>query len=121
MEIGTSRSKKTFRTELGLETVECLPLALERVYDVQCGHSLPAGVLCVSHGVTDNILKEVPQNATDFFVDITADSLDAATTGETTDCRLRDTLNVFTHDFSMPLGATLSETFATFATTGHEK
>jgi hypothetical protein len=61
----------------------------------------------------------VPQDTSDFFVDIAADSLDTATTSETPDCRLGDALDVFPHHLPMPLGTTLSETFATFAATRH--
>jgi hypothetical protein len=61
----------------------------------------------------------VTKDAADFFADITTDSLDTASTGETSNCWLRNLLNVFTHHFSMSLGTAFSKTFATFAASGH--
>ena len=46
-------------------------------------------------------------------------TLDATTARETTDRGLRDTLDVLTHDLTMPLGTTLTETFTTLASARH--
>lgn len=44
------------------------------------------------------------------------DTLDTATTGETTDRGLGDSLDVVTKNLPVTLGTTLSETLSTFAT-----
>jgi hypothetical protein len=46
------------------------------------------------------------------------DTLDTATTRETTDGRLGDALDVVAKNLAMALGSTLSEAFATFAACG---
>lgn len=48
-------------------------------------------MLCVSHRVTNDVLQEDLENATGLLVDETRDTLDTATTSETTDGRLGDT------------------------------
>ena len=44
------------------------------------------------------------------------DTLHTTTTSETTDGRLRDTLDVVTKNLAVTLGTTLAETLSTFAT-----
>ena len=46
------------------------------------------------------------------------DTLDAATTGETTDGGFGDTLDVVTEDFAVAFGAAFAETFSSLATCG---
>jgi hypothetical protein len=108
-------------TFAGLETIEGLALALEGVDDIQCGDSLSPCVLGVCDGVSNDTFEEVTKDATDFFVDVAADSLDAASARQTPDGRLRNSLDVFTHDLSVSLGATLSKTLSTFAASRHPK
>lgn len=62
-------------------------------------------MLGVGNRVTNDVLKEDLENATSFFVNQTADALDAATAGETTNGRLSDTLNVVAKDFAMAFRA----------------
>ena len=71
----------------------------------------------VGDGVTDHVLEEHLENTASFLVDEPRDSLDTATTGKTTDGRLRDALDVVTQNFAMAFGASLSESFASFAAT----
>ena len=63
-------------------------------------------MLGIGDRVTNDVLEEDLENATSFFVDQTADTFDAATTGETTNGRLGDTLNVVAENLAMTLGAT---------------
>jgi hypothetical protein len=115
-----NRGKLEDRIEqIGLETIKSPPLPFEGINHIQCSHCLPPRVFSVRNGITDDVFKEMTKDTADFFVDITTDSLDTASTSETSDCWLRNTLNVFTHHFSMPLGPTFSKTFATFASSGH--
>jgi hypothetical protein len=59
------------------------------------------------------------KDTTDLFVDIAADSLHATSTSEPSDGRLRDALDVLTHDLSVSLRATFAETLTTFAASRH--
>ena len=49
-------------------------------------------------------------NTTGLFVDQTGDTLDAASTSETTDCGFGNTLDVVVEDLAVTLCAVLSET-----------
>ena len=97
------------------ETVKGLSLTLEGVDNVHGCDGLSAGVLGVGDGITDDILKEDLEDTTSFFVDQTRDTLDTTTTGKTTNSGLGNTLDVITKDFSVTLGASLSESFSSFS------
>jgi hypothetical protein len=101
------------------ETVESTALSLESIDDVQRSNSLALGVLSVSNGITDDVLKEDLQDTTGFLIDETRDTLDTTTASKTTNGRLGNTLNVITKNLAMTLGSSLSETFSTFAATSH--
>lgn len=90
-------------------------LPLQGVYDIQRSDSLPLGVLGVGDGVADDTLKEGLEDTTCFLVDHSRDTLDTATTSQTTDGRLGYALDVVTKDLPVTLGTTLSEALATFA------
>ena len=94
-------------------------MAFQGVNDVHGGDRLPLGVFRVGDGVTDHVLEEHLENTASFLVDETGDALDTATTGKTADGRLRDALDVVTQNFAMAFGASLSESFASFAATSH--
>ena len=104
---------------LTTKTVQSTALAFEGVDNVHGSDSLPLGVLGVGDGVTDHVLEEHLQDTTGFFVDETRDTFHASTTGKTTDGRLGDTLDVITKNLAMPLGASLSETLSSLATSCH--
>ena len=76
-------------------------------------------MLGVRDGVTNHVLEEDLEDAARFFVDETGDTLHAAATSETTDCWLRDSLDVVAQNLAMTLCASFSETFASFATARH--
>ena len=73
-------------------------------------------MLSVGDGVTDDTLEEGLEDTTGLLVDHGGDTLDTTTASETADSGLGDTLDVVTQDLAVTLGATLSETLATFAT-----
>ena len=104
---------------LSTETVEGAALALKSVDDIERGDSLALGVLSVGDGIADDILEEDLEDGAGLLVDEAGDTLDTTTTGETTDSRLGDTLDVVTENLAMALGTTLSETLSTFAATRH--
>ena len=107
------------KEDLTSETVKGLSLTLEGIDDVHGSHGLTASMLRVSDTVTDHILQKDLQDTTSLFVNQTRDTLDTTTTGETTNGRLGNTLDVIAKDLAMTLGATLSESLASFSTSGH--
>ena len=95
-------------SNLSAETVEGLSLTLEGVDDVHGSDSLTTSMLGVGDRVTDDVLEEDLEHTTGLLVDETRDTLDTATTSETTDSGLGDALDVVTKDLTMTLGASLS-------------
>ena len=111
---------KQLSTEcLAAEAVEGAALALERVDDVHGGDRLSAGVLGVCDGVTYNVLKEYLKDTTSLLVDESRDSLDTSSTSETTNGGLGNSLDIVSQDFSVTLGASLSESFSSFSSSRH--
>lgn len=104
---------------LTAETVQGTSLSFKCIHYVHGSHGLPLGVLGVSDGVTDNVFQENFENTTSLFVDQTRNALHTATSCQTTDGGLRDTLDVIAEYFPVPLGTTFPQTFATFASTRH--
>ena len=102
------------------ESVQSASLTLQSVHNVHGSHGLPLGVLCVCDGVTDHVLEEHLQHSTSLLVDQARDSLHTTTASETTDGWLGDTLDVITQHLPVTLGATLSESFASFTTSRHD-
>ena len=100
---------------LTTETVKGTALALEGIDNVERSDSLALGVFGVGDGITDDTLEEGLEHTTSLLVDHGRNTLDTATTSETTDSWLGDTLDVVTQDLSVALGSALSKTFAAFA------
>lgn len=90
-------------------------MSLEGIDNVEGGDSLAFGVLSVGDGVTDDTLEEGLEDTASLFVNHGRDTLDTATTSETTDGRLGDTLDVVTQNLAVTLGTTLAEALATFS------
>ena len=103
------------------ETVEGLSLALEGVDNIHGRDSLTTSMLSVGDRVTDDILKEDLKHTAGLLINETGDTLDTTTTSKTADGRLGDALDVIAKDLSVTLGASLSKTFASFSTTGHDE
>ena len=76
-------------------------------------------MLGVGDRVTDDVLEEDLEHTAGLLVDETGDTLDTATTSETANGGLGDSLDVIAKDLAVTLGASLSKTFATFSATGH--
>jgi len=106
---------------LSSETVQGLSLTLKGVDDVHTGDSLTTGVLGVGDRVADDVLQENLEDTTSLFIDETRDTLDTTTTSKTTDSGLGDTLDVITKDLAVTLGSSLSQSFSSFSTAGHDK
>ena len=107
-------------TRLSSETVEGASLALEGIDDVEGGDGLTLGVLGVSHGIANDVLEKDLENRTGLLVDEARDTLNTATTGQTTNGRLGDALDVVAENLAMALGASLSETLSSFTTARHD-
>ena len=94
-------------------------MSLESVDDVHGCDGLSLGVLGVGDCVTDHVLQERLEDAAGLFVDEARDTLDSSSAGETTDGWLGDALDVVSQDLPVTLGASLSESFASFAAARH--
>ena len=106
---------------LASETVEGSALAFEGVHHIHSRHRLPLGVLGVGNSVADNVLEEHLENTTGLLVDESGDALYTSSTCQTADGRLGDTLDVITEHLAVALGASLSKSLSSFATTGHDE
>ena len=87
--------------------------------DVHGHDGLAASMLGVYDSVSDEICEEDLEHTTDLLVDETRDALDAATTSETADGGLGDATNTVTENLAVALGASLSESLASFTTSRH--
>ena len=104
---------------LTTETIEGSALSLQSIDDIHSGDSLSLGVLSVSDGISDDVLKEDLEDTSGLLVDQTADTLDTTSAGQSTDGWLGDTLDVITQDFAMSLGASFAQSFTSFSSSGH--
>ena len=103
--------------DLAAEAVEGSALSLEGVDDVHGGDGLSSGVLGVGDSVSDDVLKEDLEDTSGLLVDEAGDSLDAASSGQSPDGGLGDSLDVVSKDLSVL--SSLTETFASFSSAGH--
>ncbi len=105
------------------ETVEGAALALQSIDHIEGSDRLAAGVLCVGHGILNNLLKEDLQNTSGLLVDEAGDALNTTTTRKATDGGLGDTLNVVAQNLTREaLSAALTSTFASSLTSSrHSK
>ena len=65
-------------------------MSLEGVDNIEGSDGLSAGVLGVGDGVPDHVLEEASEDGAGLLVDVGADALDTATTGESADSGLGD-------------------------------
>lgn len=96
-------------------------MAFQGVDDVHGGDSLALGVLSVGDCIPDDVLEEDLQDSSGFFVDESRDSLHATSSGQSSDGWLGDALDVVSQDLSVTLGASLSESLASFASSRHDE
>ena len=76
-------------------------------------------MLGVGDGITDDILKEDLEDTTGLLVDQARDTLDTTTASQAADGGLGDALDVVTQNLAVTLGASLSESLASLASSGH--
>ena len=101
------------------ESVQGTSLAFQGIDNVHGSDSLPLGMLSVCHSISDHILQEDLEDTSSFFIDETWDTLYSASASQSTDGRLRDTLDIVTQNLSVTLGASLSKSFSSFTTSRH--
>ena len=101
------------------ESVQGTSLSLQSVDDVHGSDGLSLGVLGVGHSISDHVLQEDLEDSSGLFVDETADTFHTTSTSQSTDSGFGDTLDVITQNFSMTLGASLSQSFSSFASSRH--
>ena len=94
-------------------------MTLEGVDDIHSGDSLTASMLGVGDRVTDDVLKEDLEDSTGLLVDESRDTLDSTTTRQTPDGGLGDALDVIPQHLPVPLGTSLAESLASFASSSH--
>ena len=110
---------RVFAGCLTSESVQSTSLPLQGVDHVHGSDSLPLGVLGVGDSVPDHVLKEHLEDTTGLLVDESRDTLDSTTTRQTPDGGLGDALDVVTQHLAVTLGASLSQSLASFATSSH--
>ena len=111
-----SRPNKSCKSRcLAAEAVEGLALPLEGVDDIHGGDGLPAGVLGVGDGVTDDVLEEHLEDTAGLLVDEAGDALDTTPARKTADGGLGDALDVVPEDLAVPLGSALSESLSSLS------
>merc|ERR1719249_21657 len=109
------------QVKLASKAIEGPTLPLQCVYHIHCGHSLPLGMLCVGHSISDDILQEDLENTPGLLVDETTDALDTTPSCKSPDSRLGDPLDVIPQHFTVSLGSTLTQALATFASSSHSR
>ena len=101
------------------ESVEGTSLPLEGIDHIHSGDSLPLGVLSVGDSIPDHVLQEHLEDTTGLLVDESRDTLDSSTSRQTPDCGLGDALDVIPQHLTVTLGASLSKSLSSFATSSH--
>ena len=94
-------------------------MPLEGIDDIHGGDSLPLGVFGVGDSIPDDVLKEDLEDSTGLLIDESRDTLDSSTASQTPDGGLGDSLDVVSQHLTVTLGASLSESLSSFATSSH--
>ena len=111
--------RQSGRESLASKSIEGASLPLEGIDNIHGGDSLPLGVFGVSDGIPDDVLKEDLEDSTGLLIDETRDTLDSSTASQTPDGGLGDSLDVVSQHLTVTLGASLSESLSSFATSSH--
>ena len=104
---------------LAAEAVKSSTLSLQSVHHFHSSDGLSLGVLGIGDSITYDVLEEHFQHPACLFVDQSWDSFNSTTACQSSDCRLGDALDVVSKDFSVSLGASFSQTFASFSSSWH--
>ena len=101
------------------ESVEGTSLPLQGIDHIHGSDSLPLGVLGIGDSVPDHVLQEHLEDTTGLLVDESRDTLYSSTSRQTPDCGLGDALDVIPQHLTVTLGASLSKSLSSFATSSH--
>ena len=101
------------------ESVEGTSLPLEGIDNIHGGNGLPLGMFGVGDSIPDDILKENLEDSTGLLIDESRDTLDSSTASQPSDGGLGDALDVVSQHLAVTLGASLSESLSSFATSSH--
>ena len=101
------------------ESIQGTSLPLEGIDHIHGGDSLPLGVFGVGDGIPDDVLEEHLQDSTGLLIDQSRDTLDSSTSRQTPDGGLGDALDVIPQHLTVTLGASLSKSLASFASSSH--
>ena len=91
------------------KAIECLPLSLESIHDIERCDGLALGVLTIGDRVLDHRLEEVLQDISRFLVDQRRYTFDTASAGQAADGWLGDPENRLSDCL---LGVTLGPDFS---------
>ena len=105
---------------LASESVQSSALSLQSIDNIHGSDSLPLGVLSVGDSISDYILQEYFENSSGLLIDQSRDSLHSASSCQTSDSRLGDSLDVISQNLSVPLSASLAKSLASFASSRHD-
>merc|ERR1712025_910365 len=105
--------KAILRNRIG----SCPPL--QGIHNIHSSDGLPLGMLGVGDSIPDDILQEDLEDAPSFLVDESTDPLDTTPPCKSPDSRLGDTLDVIPQHLAMSLGTSLTQAFASFASSSH--
>ena len=101
------------------ESVQGASLPLESIDNIHGGDGLPLGVFSVGDSIPDDILQEHLENSSGLLVDESRDPLDTTPPRQTADGRLGDSLDVISQHLAVTFGTTLSQSFASLASSSH--
>ena len=104
---------------LTAEAIEGAALPLQGIDHIHGSDSLPLGVLSVGDSVPDDVLEEHLKDTSGLLIDEARDTLDTTTACQTADGGLGDALDVVPEDLPVALGASLSESLASLASSSH--
>jgi len=101
------------------ESIQGASLPLEGIDNIHSGDGLPLGVFGVGDGIPDDVLKEDLEDSTGLLIDESRDTLDSSTASQPSDGGLSDALDVVSQHLAVTLGASLSKSLSSFATSSH--
>ena len=105
---------------LSSESIQSAALPLQGVDDIHGSDGLPLGMFSVGDRVPDHVLQKDLEDSPSLFVDQAGDALDSTSPRQTSDGRLRDTLDVVPQHLPVTLGPTLPEPLSSFASSSHD-
>ena len=99
------------------ETINSRSVALQGIDNVHSGNCLTVRVLGVGSSITEDTLEELTEGITSLLIDLTGNTLDSTTTGDTTKGGLGDSVDGILDGLTVnSSGSSLSETLTSLTT-----